>query len=164
MLTPQDRLVLSSILCAFFATLHHPSIAIQNTTSSIENLPAPVRKQREPLWRVCSNRCWIPNEAAWRATCFANIISTSAPIRLVLNAPAFVLDTLSPFADHKSLAALAVSNALHHPLPCNFDLAIEPWADLGVPGVAGSIADGSCTCGLDSLAAKAEFRTELRKR
>ena len=30
----------------------HPSIAIQNTTSSIENLPAPVRKQREPLWRV----------------------------------------------------------------------------------------------------------------
>ena len=75
-------------------------------------------------------------------------------IHWLFHDPALISDTLSPPFDYQSLAALAVSNALRCSLPGHFVLAVVSWADLGVSGVAGTVADGDGASTVDSLASK----------
>ena len=73
-------------------------------------------------------------------------------IRCLSHDQAFVLDPSSPLIDCQPLAALAVSNALHHSLRVHSDLDVESRIDLGVSNLACPAAHGGGARTHDTLA------------
>ena len=131
----------------------HPSGHSEQRCIAAE-LAGAVRQQRAALWQnPWRNRCQSPSATVWRKTWLANITRRGVLINKV-----YLMTRLSYWIRLRHLlivqplAALAVSNSLHHSLRVHFDLAVESWIDLGVSNLACPAAHGSGARTHDTLA------------